>query len=182
MSCAYQGCDFQSENDSEAVACARLRSHAFLHTSVPAPAVNAAAQDSCGPKLERPKVTIGISMEYWNIFTHCWRVFKDGYGLAETYASVQLFQCAGRELGDSQMKSDANIVTLLSANLFTAMQRLAVIPIATGIRRSELKQMRQIRDKTFRSFAAHVRGKANICALGKLHQPHNLQYAFELHC
>ena len=34
--CAYPGCDFQSENDSEAIACARLQSHAFLHASVPA--------------------------------------------------------------------------------------------------------------------------------------------------
>ena len=60
IECAYPGCDFQSENDSEAVACARLQSHAFLHTPIPGPALKTAAQDSRGPKLEKPTITIGI--------------------------------------------------------------------------------------------------------------------------
>ena len=44
------------------------------------------------------------------------------------------------------------------------MQRLAVIPIATGVFRTELMQMCQMRDESFRSFAARVLGKADICA------------------
>ena len=79
----------------------------------------------------------------------------------ETSASAQLFQSASRELGDRLLKSDANIVTTLIADLLTAMQRLTIIPIATGVRRSELMQIRQMRDETFRSFAARVRGKAD---------------------
>ena len=85
-------------------------------------------------------------------------------GIAETSACAQLFQCASRELGYSLSKSDANIVTMLSANLLTAMQQLAVIPIAISVCRFELMQMRQIRDETFRSFDARVRGKAVRCA------------------
>ena len=44
------------------------------------------------------------------------------------------------------------------------MRRLAVIPVATGVLRSDLMQMRQLRDKLFRAFAARVRGKADTCA------------------
>ena len=102
-----------------------LQSHAFLHASIPASTVNLAAQDSRGPKLERPTITIGICMEDWNIFTHRRRIFINGCGIAETSASAQLFQCASRELGDSLLKSDAIIITLPSADLLTAMQRLA---------------------------------------------------------
>ena len=116
------------------------------------------------PKLERPTVTLGIIMEDWNIFTHRWRIFKDGCGIAETSTCGQLFQCASRELGYSLSKSDANIVTLLSADLLTAMQRLAVIPIATGVCRSELMQLHQMRGETFRSFDTRVCGKAVRCA------------------
>ena len=39
------------------------------------------------------------------------------------------------------------------------MRRLAVIAIATGVLRTERMQMCQMRDESFRSFAARVRGK-----------------------
>ena len=44
------------------------------------------------------------------------------------------------------------------------MRQLAVIPVATGVLRSDLMQMRQLRDEPFRAFAARVRGKADTCA------------------
>ena len=44
------------------------------------------------------------------------------------------------------------------------MRRLAVIPVATGVLRSDLMQIRQLRDEPFRAFAARVRGKADTCA------------------
>ena len=126
--------------------------------------VNAAAQDSRVPKLEKTTVTIGVRIEDWNIFTHRWRVFKDGCGIAETSAFSQLFRCASCKLDASLLKSDANIVTLLSADLLTAMQRLAVILIATGVCKSELMQMPQMRYGTSRFFAARIRRKADTCA------------------
>ena len=44
------------------------------------------------------------------------------------------------------------------------MRRLAVIPIATGVLRTELMQMCQMQDESFRSFSARVRGKADTSA------------------
>ena len=44
------------------------------------------------------------------------------------------------------------------------MRRLAIIPIATSVSLSDLVQMRQLRDESFRAFAARVRGKADTCA------------------
>ena len=51
----------------------------------------------------------------------------------------------------------------LSAVL-AAMRSLAVIPVATCVLRTELLQLQQERDETFRAFAARVRGKAETCA------------------
>ena len=44
------------------------------------------------------------------------------------------------------------------------MRSLAVIPVATCVLRTELLQLHQDRDETFRAFTARVRGKAETCA------------------
>ena len=43
------------------------------------------------------------------------------------------------------------------------MRSLAVIPVATGVLRADLLQVRQEREEPFRAFAARVRGKAETC-------------------
>ena len=63
-------------------------------------------------------------------------------------------------LGDSLLKTDPNIVGKDVDEVLSAMKRLAVIPIATGVVRSELLEMKQLRDEGFRKFASRVRGKA----------------------
>ena len=44
------------------------------------------------------------------------------------------------------------------------MRELAVIPVAIGVRRAELMDIRQSPDEPFRTFAAKVQGKAETCA------------------
>ena len=93
-------------------------------------------------------------------------MFRQGSGINEASTTTQLFQCASQSLEDSFLKSDAEIVSKLFQELLSAMRRLAVIPVATGVLRSDLilVQMRQLRDEPFRAFAARVRGKADTCA------------------
>ena len=98
------------------------------------------------------------------MFTRRWHVFKAGSGIDDTSAPSQLFQCASKELGDNLLKSDADVASRPLTDLLTSMRRLAVIPIATGVLRTDLMQMCQRRDEAFRSFAARVRGKADTCA------------------
>ena len=43
------------------------------------------------------------------------------------------------------------------------MRSLAVIPVARGVIRADLSQMRQSHDEPIRTFAARVRGKAETC-------------------
>ena len=161
IDCAYPGCAFQSEDAPEAVACAILQSHAFSHAT---PGPNSVRAPSEGPKLTRPSIDVGVSLEAWNVFTRRWQMFRQGSGINEASATAQLFQCASQSLGDSLLKSDAKIVSKPLQELLSAMRRLAVIPVATGVLRSDLMQMRQLRDEPFRAFAARVRGKADTCA------------------
>ena len=62
------------------------------------------------------------------------------------------------------LKADAGIASKPIEDVLKAMQRLAVIPVATGVLRSELMIMRQDRDEQFRSFAARVHGKTDTCS------------------
>ena len=60
------------------------------------------------------------------------------------------------------------------------MRRLAVIPVATGVLRSDLMQMRPITDESFRAFAARVRGKADTCAF-TVYCPYGLKVNYTDH-
>ena len=92
-----------------------------------------------------------------------WNVFHEGSGISECAKPSQLFQCAENELGDALLKSDPSITSRSVDEILRAMRSMAVIPVAKGVLRSELLQLRQHRDESFRAFAARVRGKAETC-------------------
>ena len=51
--------------------------------------------------------------------------------------------------------------------LLASIERLAVISTATSVRKTELLTLRQDHGQPIRSFAARVKGKAQVCALSK---------------
>ena len=163
VKCTFTNCDYQTENVSEALAIALLGNHGLSHQN-PIVAAPAPAHVFQGPKLERPKVDIGVTNEGWNVFVRRWDVFRTGSGIGETSAPSQLFQCASQDLGDSLLKTNPNAATSTLPQLLEAMRSLAVIPVATGVLRTELLKIHQERDEPFRAFTARVRGKAETCA------------------
>ena len=156
--CSVPGCNYTTENVSEALAIALLTNHGLAHQVAP--------RDNAhrGPKLDRPKVDIGVTIEEWNIFLRRWTWFKDGSHIDNASAPSQLFQCAGPDLGDRLLTSDANIASKTVEQILAAMRSLAVVPVAASVLRSELLQLHQDRDESCRAFAARVRGKAEACA------------------
>ncbi|XP_068189722.1 uncharacterized protein [Antennarius striatus] len=127
-------------------------------------AAPAQAHTPQGPKLDRPRVDVGVSIEEWNVFLHRWEVFCTGLGIGVAQAPFQLFQCAGPELGDSLLKANPTVASGSLPDLIAAMRSLAVIPVATYVLRTELLRLHQERDETFRAFTARVREKAETCA------------------
>ncbi|KAK3736188.1 hypothetical protein QZH41_002470, partial [Actinostola sp. cb2023] len=79
------------------LAIALLTNHGLAHPKTQRHSPNITAPR--GPKLERPKVDIGISVEEWNIFKRRWEVFRAGSGIDDSSEPSQLFQCAGTSLG-----------------------------------------------------------------------------------
>ena len=161
VECSVPGCEFKTSDVSEPLAIALLGNHSLAHQSSMAQSTPAALR---GPKLERPKINVGVSIEDWNVFLRRWEVFRTGSNIDEASSPSQLFQCAGAELGDSLLMTNPSIASEPLEQLLTAMRSLAVIPVATCVLRSELFQLRQERDEAIRAFAARVRGKAETCA------------------
>ena len=143
VECSVPGCEFKTSDVSEPLAIALLGNHSLAHQSSMAQSTPAALR---GPKLERPKINVGVSIEDWNVFLRRWEVFRTGSNVDEASSPSQLFQCAGAELGDSLLMTNPNIASEPLEQLLTAMRSLAVIPVATCVLRSELLQLRQERD------------------------------------
>ena len=163
VKCSVPNCQFETDDASEALVIAMLANHGLAHQNSQPVSTAQAPVAPRGPKLERPKVDIGVTTEGWNVFVRRWDVFRSGSGIDEASAPSQLFQCAGTELGDSLLKANPKAASDTLPELLAAMRSLAVIPIATGVLRTELLQLQQERDEPFRAFAAKVRGKAETC-------------------
>ena len=148
VQCPISGCEFTTGEFPEAVAVALLTTHAISHSiSHSTPPANNVMARSRGPKLDRPKVKFGISLEDWNMFERRWNVFRAGSGIDAELAAPQLLQCADDMLGDAVLKVDPEITSQSLEIVIATMKELAVIPAATGVLRSELLDMKQKRDE-----------------------------------
>jgi hypothetical protein len=128
---------------SENLAVAMLHNHTIAHPQT------TRKRQSCGPKLDCPRVNVGITGEEWNIFCQGWEVFSTGSGIDEDSASSQLFQCTEDALGDSLLRMDPGIATKTVKKVLQVMQSLAVISVSTSVLRANLLQMRQERAEAF---------------------------------
>ena len=154
VKCSIEGCSFETTETDPGVIVALLNLHALSHTQ---------PQKPSQPKLDRPRIDIGVEEEVWNGFQRRWEAFKTGSGIVETTAPMQLFQCASEALGDLMLKADHDIQSRSVEDVMKMMKGFAVIPIAIGVRRAELMQLQQSPDELFRTFAARVKGKAETC-------------------
>jgi hypothetical protein len=149
VECSVPQCDFKTNDVSEALAIALLSNHGLAHQNTVPVVSTQPAPTFQGPKLEQPKIDVGVSTEDWNVFVRRWEVFRTGSGI---------------ELGDSLLKANSNAASGTLNELLATMRSLAVIPVATCVSRTELLQLRQERDEAFHTFTAMVRGKAETCA------------------
>jgi len=148
-------CTYTTGDKTEAVAVALLNAHMYSHKQ--------STVKRSGSTLKPPSIEEGATMEVWNNFERKWKMYKEGERITGSDVSYHLFHCAESALGDALLKSDPDISSKGETEILEQMKNLAVIPVATGIVRAELLEMKQLRDEAFRKFAARVRGKAETC-------------------
>ena len=157
--CQYPGCDFKVENASEAIALVMFNSHLMSHSQAAA----APIQSQKLPPIPRPDIKQDVSEEDWNSFVAEWANFKRCTGIAADQVNDQLYQCCEKSLARLLLREDPNIVSQGEPKLLAAMKQLAVIKIATSLRRTNLLALKQSHGETFREFYANVKAAAATC-------------------
>ena len=128
------------------------------HNSIHSGASNRAATKQKVPKIDRPELKQDISNEEWQSFE--WRRFKRCTEMSRSEVPDQLFQCCERSLARLLLKEDPNIIESGEDALLDAMQKMAVLHVATTVRRTNLMSLRQEHGQTFREYFANVRAAA----------------------
>ena len=100
----------------------------------------------------------------WNTFITRWDNYKRTSGVQESIRSGELFECCDTELGDDIIKQNKALLDGSEHDLLTAVKKLAVVPVAVCVRRSELLQLKQYHGEGIRSFYARFKGKGDTCS------------------
>ena len=166
LKCQFTGCNFSATNDDKDLMLAIFGSHQKNHELNGKSASGASQRNEVSrvQRSERPKIQSGGSEESWNTFVTRWKNYKKTCGIHETLVTGELFECCTTELGDDIIRENRQLLDGSEKDLLAAIKRLAIIPVAKTVRRSDVLQMRQDHDEGVRAFYARVKGKADTCA------------------
>ena len=159
IECQYTGCSYKAENASEQIALAMFNSHILTH-SQPA---RAPTQSQKLPPIPRPEIKQDVDEEDWESFVAEWENFKICGAIPQEQLTVQLLSCCDKNLSRLIIREQPNIVSGEEAALLAAMKRIAVIKVATCVRRTNLLQSKQASGETIREFYANIKAVASIC-------------------
>ena len=158
--CQYTDCQFVAEHASEAVALAIFGSHVVTHQQ---PATTRAPAKQKLPPIERPHIKQDVTDEDWASFIIEWRRFKRCTDIPAGQEADQLFDCCERGLGRLLIKENPDIIAAGEDELLVALKRMAVIKIATSVRRAKLLASKQDHGESIREFYANVKAQASTC-------------------
>jgi len=114
--------------------------------------------------MDRPVLTQDISDEEWQTFEVEWKRFKRLTQIPDDSLADQLIECCEKSLSRLLLKENPSIVEAGEVALLCAMKKMAVLHVATTVRRTNLMTMKQEHGQTFREFNANVRAAAATCA------------------
>ena len=163
VSCPTPDCMFVTDDVDASIAAVLLTIHNNMHTTPTAGASPGEGRQRA-PKIDRPTIAKSSTEENWNSFLARWEMFKRGTRLMPGEIVQHLFQCCEEELGNDILQSHPDSTRGDESNLLSAIKRLAVIPVAVSVRRSDLLSIRQDHGENVRSFYARISGKAATCA------------------
>ena len=160
IKCGFTGCNYVSESESEQLALVQFESHMAAHRQ-PQSKVPSTKQKL--PAIERPKLKQDVTEEEWDSFSQEWKRFKRCTDIPNGQEADQLFDCCEKSLGRLLLKEDPNIIDAGETGLLEAMKQMAVIKVATSIRRTKLLSLKQDHGQPIREFYANVKAQAATC-------------------
>ena len=163
IQCQYAECTYSATHASEPVAIAMYNNHTTTHNKVEASAPPQTPAKQRLPNIDRPELKQDISYEDWATFESEWKRFKRCTKMDASEVADQLFQCAERSLQRLLLKENSGIIEEGEEALLEAMKKMAVIQVATSVRRANLLSHKQDHGEPFREFYANVRSSACTC-------------------
>ncbi len=162
VNCPYPGCDFATPEDmAPAVVAAVLTAHTLVHSQTtrakPTP-------------VRRPEISAGGTTEGWAYFLTRWRAYSQAVHLTGTDVSIQLLECLDAKLRRDVTRNSVGalpIEGLSEQDLLAAIKALAIREENPKVARVALSRMVQDRGEPIRSFAARLRGQAEVCRFVK---------------
>ena len=152
-----------ASDDREGVAIAKLTNHNLQHLPAPATTTTPRRSQFKPPQISRPMLKQDIPIEEWCTFLEEWKHFKKLVDIQPNELADQLFQCCDRPLAHLLLRENPLIVDEGEVALLAAMKKMAVLQVATSVRRAKLRAMTQDHGQFFREFYANVRASANTC-------------------
>ena len=164
LECPFPLCNESVENEDKEIAIAVFNAHVSTHTTPSrTTAASSSNVSSRSEKLTRPKLSQGMLEESWNSFMVLWNLYKSGAGLSTSECSLQLIYCCDQELMEQVIRADPDITKKSEEDQLKSIRKLAVVPVAMGVRRSELLNLSQDVGEPSRAFLSRVQGKAATC-------------------
>ena len=163
LQCPFPECETSTDNDDKDLAIALFNAHVATHAPRPATS-STGGGGNMAEKFQRPTACQGMLEEDWNSFLLQWEIYKEGANLSAANSVKQLIYCCEQELLKFVLRADPSVRSKTEAQVLAVMKTLAVVPVAMGMRRSELLNMNQDSGELARAFASRVQGKAATCS------------------
>ena len=151
LQCPFNGCNHATENDSENLAIALFNAHVSTHTVTNANNVQRVGS-SKSEKIVRPRLSQGMPEEGWNSFIVQWKIYKSSAALNDDESKLQLIYCCEQDLLEHVLRSDPDITGKAEPDQLATIRKLCVIPVAMGVRRSDVLNLAQYSAELSRSF------------------------------
>ena len=156
VTCEYPGCNKVYTGDSGAVALGLLQLHQKnVHD-------RQAVSASKAPKVDRPRLSRGISAEEFATWQKRYQLWKSASGV--TSDPYQLIACCDTELEAALIGYYSDIVDQDEETVMTRIKEMAVLDVAATVRVTELLSLKQQHGESARAFTARLRAKAQTCA------------------
>ena len=117
------------------------------------------------PKISRPTVDEGISLEDWLYFEQRWQEYKDATRVAGLDLIYQLLDCCNPD-GLRKNLVRVHRDTVASCNEYELLANIKKLAVGTEnamVARDILSKMRQDRDEPVRAYSARLKGQARVC-------------------
>ena len=163
--CSFEGCGFTcpSANALQDLIAHSISNHAPaappLHNPVPAP-----AQNQRQPRIDRPSIDIGCDPHVWETFVWKWERFRHGSGITDATANTQLLHCFTDRLLATAKRSLHNLERLSVEDALTQVKKIAVLPVALGVRQTHALETKQDENERFRMFVGRIRERVVDCS------------------